>query len=65
MVDREEQMKEIKYKCKPVIIINHIRETCKIINMKQNKKLLIIKAVLLRMVLQVNSPVNFYDLKNW
>ena len=33
----EEQMKEIKYKCEPVIIINHIRETCKIINMKQNK----------------------------
>ena len=30
-------MKEIKYKCEPVIIINHIRETCKIINMKKNK----------------------------
>ena len=36
----EEQMKEIKYKCEPVIIINHIRETCKIINMKQNKNLI-------------------------
>lgn len=36
----EEQMKEIKYKCEPVIIINHIRETCKIINMKQNIKII-------------------------
>ena len=33
----EEQIKEMKYKCEPVIIINHIRETCKIINMKKNK----------------------------
>ena len=33
----EEQMKEMKYKCEPVIIINHIRETCKIINMNKNK----------------------------
>lgn len=36
----EEQVKEIKYKCEPVIIINHIRETCKIINMNQNKKII-------------------------
>ena len=28
----QEQMKEMKYKCEPVVIINHIRETCKIIN---------------------------------
>ena len=34
----EEQMKEMKYKCEPVVIINHIRETCKIINMNKNKK---------------------------
>ena len=33
----EEQVKEMKYKCEPVVIINHIRETCKIINMKKNK----------------------------
>ena len=33
----EEQIKEIKYKCEPVVIINHIRETCKIINMNKNK----------------------------
>ena len=33
----EEQMKEMKYKCEPVVIINHIRETCKIINMNKNK----------------------------
>ena len=32
----EEQIKEMKYKCEPVVIINHIRETCKIINL--NKK---------------------------
>ena len=34
----EERIKEMKYKCEPVIIINHIRETCKIINMKNNNK---------------------------
>jgi GTPase len=33
----EEQVKEMKYKCEPVVIINHIRETCKIINMNKNK----------------------------
>ena len=33
----EEQMKEMEYKYEPVVIINHIRETCKIINM--DKKL--------------------------
>ena len=27
----EENIKEMKYKCEPVVIINHIRETCKII----------------------------------
>ena len=31
-------MKEMKYKNDPVVIINHIRETCKIINMNKNKK---------------------------
>jgi GTPase len=36
----EEQMKEMKYKYEPVVIINHIRETCKIINMDKNKKVL-------------------------
>lgn len=41
----EEQMKEIKYKCEPVIIINHIRETCKIINMKQNKNIIDSKSI--------------------
>ena len=33
-------MKEMKYKYEPVVIINHIRETCKIINMDKNKKVL-------------------------
>jgi GTPase len=32
----EEQIKEMKYKCEPVVIINHIRETCKIINLNKN-----------------------------
>ena len=34
----EEQIKETKYKYEPVVIINHIRETCKIINMNKNKR---------------------------
>ena len=34
----EEQIKEMKYKYEPVVIINHVRETCKIINMNKNKK---------------------------
>ena len=34
----EEQIKEIKYKYEPVVIINHIREACKIINMKYFQK---------------------------
>jgi elongation factor 1-alpha len=33
----EEQVKEIKYKYEPVVIINHIRETCKLINMNKNQ----------------------------
>ena len=32
----EEQVKEMKYKCEPVVIINHIRETCKIINLNKS-----------------------------
>ena len=32
----EEQVKEMKYKCEPVVIINHIRESCKIINLNKN-----------------------------
>jgi GTPase len=32
----EDQVKEMKYKCEPVVIINHIRETCKIINLNKN-----------------------------
>ena len=35
----EEQCKEIKYKFEPVVIINHIRETCKIINMNKNQNI--------------------------
>ena len=35
----EEQCKEIKYKYEPVVIINHIRETCKIINMNKNQNI--------------------------
>lgn len=34
----EEVMKEMKYKCEPVVIINHIRQSCKIINTSNNKK---------------------------
>ena len=37
----EEQAKEMKYKCEPVVIINHIRETCKIINLNKNNNCLI------------------------
>jgi elongation factor 1-alpha len=36
----EEQIKEMKYKYEPVLIINHIRETCKIINMNKNNNCL-------------------------
>ncbi len=36
----EEQVKEMKYKCEPVVIINHIRETCKIINLNKNNNCL-------------------------
>lgn len=31
-----EDIKEIKYKCEPVVIINHIRQSCKIINTTKN-----------------------------
>ena len=37
----EEQIKEMKYKCEPVVIINHIRETCKIINSNKNNNFII------------------------
>lgn len=33
----EEVNKEMKYKCEPVVIINHIRQACKIINTNKNK----------------------------
>jgi GTPase len=36
----EEQCKEMKYKCEPVVIINHIRETCKIVNLNKNNNCL-------------------------
>ena len=36
----EEQFKEMKYKCEPVVIINHIRETCKIVNLNKNNNCL-------------------------
>ena len=42
----EEQVKEMKYKCEPVVIINHIRETCKIINMNRNKMSCINKSII-------------------
>ena len=37
----EEHIKEMKYKCEPVVIINHIRQTCKIINMNKKKNVLL------------------------
>ena len=40
----EEQIKEMKYKCEPVVIINHIRETCKIINLNKNTNSLMNKS---------------------
>ena len=40
----EEQVKEMKYKCEPVVIINHIRETCKIINLNKNNNFMINKS---------------------
>ena len=40
----EEQVKEMKYKCEPVVIINHIRETCKIINLNKNNDFMINKS---------------------
>ena len=40
----EEQIKEMKYKCEPVVIINHIRETCKIINLNKNTNCLMNKS---------------------
>ena len=40
----EEQVKEMKYKCEPVVIINHIRETCKIINLNKNNNCFINKS---------------------
>ena len=33
----DENIKEVKYRCEPVIIINHIRQTCKILNDKNKK----------------------------
>ena len=32
----EKVMKDMKYKCEPVVIINHIRQSCKIINTSKN-----------------------------
>ena len=40
----EEQVKEMKYKCEPVVIINHIRETCKIINLNKNNNCIVNKS---------------------
>ena len=40
----EEQIKEMKYKCEPVVIINHIRETCKIIYLNKNNNFLVNKS---------------------